>query len=126
MAHAPHPRRRFIHFVDTALRQPVHRTAHRIASVVVFIRDANGRGDGRGDASIDRFAIHRHSALDDDDGDDDDDDGGRFTSSESVEALTWHCASVGANNARHDEHYEGRERGSDMVVPARWSASVGG
>ena len=101
----------------------MHRIAHRIAfaSVEVFIRDANGRGDGRGDASIDRFAIHRHSALDDDD-----DDGGRFTSSESVEALTWHCASVGANNARHDEHYEGRERGSDMVVPARWSASVGG
>jgi hypothetical protein len=102
---------------------PVHRIAHRIASVEVFIHDANAERDGRGDASIDRFAIHRQSAPDDDD---DDDDGGRFTSSESVKALTWRCAGVGANNARHDEHYEGRERGSDMVVPARWSASVGG
>jgi hypothetical protein len=36
---------------------PVHRIAHRIASVEVFIHDANAERDGRGDASIDRSSI---------------------------------------------------------------------
>jgi len=120
MARAPRPRRRFIHFVVGVVRPPVHRIAHRIASVEVFIRDANaegdGRGDGRGDASIDRFAIHCQSAPDDDD---DDDDGGRFTSSESVERVsgrTTRAMTSTTKGASEDQIWSSLRAGAQALV----------